>query len=303
MQNRAVSHPFHIRPAHGYSRHKEVMRMTHRWANVGLHVVRHSWLVLLVIGLLATPGFTAAAQEEPVVQRIFQTLTLLPEADLSALVQLAIALDQAPELHALFMDAPRDYLATQTLGSSIFVAPDAFQVTAIDFSIAPEASEDAWFGVAEPLEGLVFEPKGVGIFYKNVGIFLQEARDPVAGETAGKMGANVGTPTQQVQDMLALVNRLTPGALDSLRTAMKELNKLAVDSPERASFLHNPREYLLDHELTLPASTYRIIAVDFERALLVGAVKADHIRAGLAVIPEGIGVFGTEVGIFLQLAI
>jgi hypothetical protein len=34
-------------------------------------------------------------------------------------------------------------------------------------------------------------------------------------------------------------------------------------------------------------------------------VKSDRIRAGLAVIPEGIGVFGTDagVGIFLQLAI
>jgi len=55
--------------------------------------------------------------------------------------------------------------------------------------------------------------------------------------------------------------------------------------------------------LTLPASTYRIVAMDFDRAAAVGAVKSDRIRAGLAVIPEGIGVFGTEVGIFLQLAI
>jgi hypothetical protein len=303
MKNSASSSPFRIRRLQGYSRQKEVMRMTHRWANLGRRVVRHSWLALLLVGLLVFPGLTTAAQEEPVVQRIFQTLTLLPEADLSALVQLAVALDLAPDLHAAFMEAPRDYLAGQALTAPISLAADAFQVTAIDFSIVPEAAEDAWFGIAEPLEGLVFEPKGVGIFYRNVGVFLQEAREPAAGESAGGMGINNGTPIQQVQDMLALVNRLTPGALDNLRTAMKDLNKLAVDSAERASFLRNPREYLLGRELTLPASTYRIVAIDFERAVVVGAVKSDRIRAGLAVIPEGIGVFGTEVGIFLQLAI
>jgi hypothetical protein len=303
MQNTASRASFHIRGVRSYSRPMEVMRMTHRRTEVGLRSLRYPWVLVLLLGLVLAPGLSAVGQEEPVVQRIFQTLTLLPEADLSALVQLAVVLDQVPELHAPFLNAPREYLASQMLASPIALAPDAFQVTAIDFSIVPEAVDDMWFGIAEPLEGLVFEPKGVGIFYRNVGIFLQEARDPASGETAGGMRANAGTPTQQVQDMLALVNRLTPGALDNLRTAMKELNKLAVDSPERASFLHNPREYLLGRELTLPASTYRIVAVDFERALVVGAVKADRIRAGLAVIPEGIGVFGTEVGIFLQLAI
>ena len=160
-----------------------------------------------------------------------------------------------------------------------------------------------WFGVAEPLDGLVFEPKGLGIFYRNVGIFVQEAHDPAVGDIPGTMRSVVGTPTQQVEDVYALIARLTPDALETLRAAMKELDRLAADAPERALFLRNPREYLFSRELTLPASTYRIVAVDFERAAIVDAVKADRIRAGLAVIPEGIGVFGSEVGIFLQLAI
>jgi hypothetical protein len=119
------------------------------------------------------------------------------------------------------------------------------------------------------------------------------------------MGVNSGNPIEQVGEMLALVSRLSATTLDTLRAAMKELNKLPIDSPERANFLHNPREYLLGRELTLPASIYRIVALDFDRATVVGAVKSDRIRAGLAVIPEGIGVFGTDagVGIFLQLAI
>ncbi len=277
--------------------------MTQRWTNAGLRFSRRVSISVLLLALMVAPGFTAIAQEEPVAQRILRTLTLLPEADLPALVQLAVALDQAPDLHADLLAAPRGYLASQTLVGSILLGSDAFQITAIDFSIVPEAAEDAWFGIAEPLEGLVFEPKGIGVFYRSVGIFIQEAREPAVGETAGGMRASDGTPIQHVEDMLALVNRLSPETLDSLRTAMKELNKLAVDSPERASFLHNPREYLLSRELTLPASTYRIIALDFDRAGVAEAVKADRIRAGLAVIPEGIGVFGTEVGIFLQLAI
>ncbi len=278
--------------------------MTHRRAEVGLRSMWHSWLLVLLVGLAVVGSvFAALGQEERVAERILRTVTLLPEDDLPALVRLAVVLNLAPELHALFMGAPRDYLANQTVTASIDLAPSAFQITAIDFSMVPEAAEDAWFGVAEPLEGLVFEPKGLGIFYRNVGIFLQEAHEPVAGEVGGTMRTSDGSPTQQIEDMLALIARLTAEALETLRTAMKDLDRLPVDSPERATFLRNPREFLLSRELTLPASTYRIVAIDFERALAVGAVKADHIRAGLAVIPEGIGVFGMEVGIFLQLAI
>lgn len=277
--------------------------MTERWGNIGQRIAHAAWVVVLLLVLVVAPTMSAFAQEEPVVQRIYRTLTLIPEADLPALVRLAIALELAPELHEAFLAAPRDYLATQSLAPAIALAPDAFQVTAIDFSVPFETADDPWFGVAEPLEGLVFEPKGVGIFYRSVGLFIQEAREPVAGETAGGMAQGNGTAIQQVEDMLALVNRLSPETLDNLRAAMKELNKLAADSPERASFLHNPREYLLSRELTLPAANYRIVAMDFDRAAVVGAVKSDRVRAGLAVIPEGIGVFGTGVGIFLQLAI
>jgi hypothetical protein len=279
----------------------EVMRMTHRWARTGSKSPRRPWIAVLILLLVAVP---ALAQEEPVVQRMQQTLILFQTAaDLPALVRLVVALDQLPDLHGALFEGPRDYLASQSLAPSIALAPDAFQITAVDFSIVPENPEEAWFGIAEPLEGLVFEPKGVGIFYRSVGMFIQEAREPVAGETAGGMGASDGISIQQIEDMLALINQLSPETLNNLRTAMKELNKLPIDSPERASFLHNPREYLLGRELTLPASKYRIVAMDFDRAASVEAVKSDRIRAGLAVIPEGIGVFGTEVGIFLQLAI
>jgi hypothetical protein len=281
------------------------MRMTQQWTNAGLHFSRGAWIAVLLLTLVAAPVLTVVGQEEPVIQRIYGTLNLFPQTDLPALVQLAVALDLAPDLHAALLAAPRDYLATQTLTAPIVLAADAFQVTTLDFSIVPEATEDRWFGIAAPLEGLAFEPKGIGIFYRSVGIFLQEAHEPTGSDVPGGMGVNNGNPIEQVGEMLALVSRLSATTLDTLRAAMKELNRLAIDSPDRASFLHNPREYLLGRELTLPASIYRIIALDFDRAAVVGAVKSDRIRAGLAVIPEGIGVFGTDagVGIFLQLAI
>ncbi len=278
--------------------------MTQRWENAGPREVGRSMLLALLVGLmLCAPVLTALGQEERVAERILRTVALLPENDLPSLVQLAVALNQFPDLHAALMEAPRAFLAGQAVTAPIALASSAFQITAIDFSVASENPDDPWFGVAEPLDGLVFEPKGLGIFYRNVGIFVQEAHDPAVGDIPGTMRSVVGTPTQQVEDVYALIARLTPDALETLRAAMKELDRLAADAPERALFLRNPREYLFSRELTLPASTYRIVAVDFERAAIVDAVKADRIRAGLAVIPEGIGVFGSEVGIFLQLAI
>ncbi len=278
--------------------------MTQRWGNAGPRELGRSMLLALLVGLmLCAPVLTALGQEERVAERILRTVALLPENDLPSLVQLAVALNQFPDLHAALMEAPRAFLAGQAVTAPIALASSAFQITAIDFSVASENPDDPWFGVAEPLDGLVFEPKGLGIFYRNVGIFVQEAHEPAVGDIPGTMRSAVGTPTQQVEDVYALIARLTPDALETLRAAMKELDRLPADAPERALFLRNPREYLFSRELTLPASTYRIVALDFERAAIVDAVKADRIRAGLAVIPEGIGVFGSEVGIFLQLAI
>ncbi|MEW5826132.1 MAG: hypothetical protein AB1778_04805 [Candidatus Bipolaricaulota bacterium] len=262
---------------------------------------------VLLVGALALV-FTLApalgtAQEEPVVERILRTLTLLPENDLPALVMVTRALETAPELRQALLEGPRGFLAAQTVSQAIDLAPSAFQITAIDFSIAPEDPDEPWFGVAEPLDGLVFEPKGLGIFYRNVGILVQEAYEPLRGEESGTMRASDGAPELQIADMLALLARLSAEAMERLRDAMKELDRLPPDAPERINFIRNPREYLLGRELTLPASTYRLVALDFHRAEPVGAVKSDAIRAGLAVIPEGIGVFGTEVGVFLQLAI
>lgn len=276
--------------------------MTQQWARVGSQSLRRWGLLALLAALVVFPGFGAAGQEEPAINRLYNTM-LFAQPSLPALVQLALALDVLPDAHAALLNAPREFLATQTLALPVVLAADEFQITALDFSVRPDDAAENWFGVAAPLEGLVFEPKGVGIFYRSVGIFLQAAHEPGLGEMPGGASMRSASSEEPVKDLLDLVNGLSPETLDRLRAVMKDLNKLPADSPDRVGFLQNPRAYLLDHELTLQASAYRIVALDFDRAAVVGAVKSDRIRAGLAVIPEGIGVFGAEVGIFLQLAI
>jgi hypothetical protein len=84
---------------------------------------------------------------------------------------------------------------------------------------------------------------------------------------------------------------------------MRELEEMDPEDPSRLEFLENPREYLIGHNLTLPASAYRIIAIDLNRSEAAMSVVADEIRAGLGTVKEGIGVFYNNVGIFLQRAI
>jgi hypothetical protein len=260
-------------------------------------LLRGSLIGLVVAAIAVGSSVSLLAQEEPFVERVLRTLTLIPEGYLVGLVELVSLLDVDEVARRALVEAPRDYLASQTLVMPIELSRSAFQVTALDFSIEPASEEDVWFGVAEPLDDLTFEPKGVGVFYRNVGVLIQEATEPTPE------GSESAAPTNGVEDMLALLARLSGDTLERLRIAMKDLNRMDPSDPQRLEFLANPREYLLGRELTLPASTYRIMAMDFQRSETSGGVQPDEIRAGLATMPEGIGVFGLSVGIFLQLSI
>jgi hypothetical protein len=274
-----------------YSGSMEVMRMTLAWR------VRSLVVVGLVIAIAAASSLPTLAQEEPFLQRVLDTLTQLPAGYLNSLDELVNLLADNDAAREALMESPRDFLATQELVPPIELSRNAFQVTAIDFTVEPTSEEDVWYGVAEPLDGLTFEPKGIGVFYRNVGILIQEAQEPLPD------GEATPPATNDVEDMLGLLARLSGDTLERLRVAMKDLNRVDPSDSQRIEFLSNPREYLLGRELTLPASTYRIVAIDFQRAEAVEAVHADEVRAGLATIPEGIGVFSSSVGIFLQLSI
>ena len=93
------------------------------------------------------------------------------------------------------------------------------------------------------------------------------------------------------------------GFYQSYRMVMKDLDRMDPEDPMRVGFLNNVREFLLRSGITLPASDYRIVALDFQRAEAFNAVIPDEVRPGLAVLPEGIGVFFDRIGIFVQLAI
>jgi hypothetical protein len=250
-------------------------------------------MIGMVALLLLAPILPASAQAEDVLNRVFETLIALPDAQLAQLVELAAVLDESADSMSLFMEAPREFL----LNEGIDLPTDEFQITGVNFVIPPDVEEEPWFGIAEPLEGLVYEPKGLGILYSNVGILIQEASEPVDEGTAVE-----GTNHQA--DMLQFISEKFQGNTFSLiRDVMRELEEMDPEDPSRLEFLENPREYLIGHNLTLPASAYRIIAIDLNRSEAAMSVVADEIRAGLGTVKEGIGVFYNNVGIFLQRAI
>ncbi len=267
-----------------------------------MHIVRsglsaHRFRLALVLGVviasLAIPSLIVSAQAEDFKQRVFSTLIALPDEYFSQLVDLMAMMDADTDMAAAFTEAPREFL----LAEGIELAPDVFQVIGLDFSILPEVEGDPWFGIAEPLEGLVYEPKGIGVFFDSVAVFIQEAFEPVDEGAMPEM-------RDHQTDMLTFVGDRFPGdTLDLVGAAVLELDALDADDPRRLEFLANPREYLLEQQLTLPASAYRIIAVDLLRAGVVGGVASGVVRPGLGTIPEGIGIFYDNVGVFLQRAI
>lgn len=273
------------------------------WKEVGMHKAIHSVLgfksfcLRLTIGLVAflflMPIFSVQAQPIPVKDEILGTLIALPDEQLARLVDVAAVLNESEDSIGLFMEAPRDYL----LNEGIELRRDAFQITGVNFLLPPAVEEEPWFGIAEPLEDLVFEPKGLGVFYGNVAILIQEASEPV------EEGPAVDEISHQLAMLQFISDQFQGETLDLLRVVMRELDELDPEDPRRLEFLANPREYFIGQDLTLPARSYRIIAIDLNRAEAAGSVASDVIRPGLGTVKEGIGVFFNNVGIFLQRAI
>ena len=244
----------------------------------------------LAVLLLLVPVVSAHAQPVPFKDEIFGTLIALPDEQLAQLVDLTVSLNESEEAIGLFMDAPREFL----LNEGIDLQPDAFQITGVNFLLPPAVEEEPWFGIAEPLDGLVFDHKGLGIFYSNVAIFIQRAYEPVEESVEG---------INHKEDLFQfIVDQFQGETLDLVRDVMRALEEMDPEDPARLEFLANPREYLIGQELTLPARSYRIIAIDLNRAEAAGSVLSDQIRPGMGTVKEGIGIFLNNVGIFLQRA-
>jgi hypothetical protein len=236
---------------------------------------------------------------------MIQTVASMDEVHLPSIGNLMEVLDLDVEARAELMLSPREYLETQTLVSDpIILECDAFQVTVLDlgkeFDIV-EGEEEVdvqWYTVAEQLEDLEYQVGCVGLFYEHIGIVIQETKEPSIDEVAVER-----TVGGEIKIYLETVIGLTDDALEEIKASIKELNGLDVESDERAKFLDNPRQYIYDKAgITLPAIRYRVIAIDFDKAAELGVVARGEIRPGLVVVPEGIGKFFDNVGIFIQQA-
>ena len=283
----------HRKDRPGYSVRKEVGMHTAIHSVFGIKSFRLHLTLGLAVLLFLVPAMSANAQPDPVKEELLITLIALPDEQLAQLFDLAAVLNESEDSMNLLMEAPRDFL----LNEGIDLPHDQFQITGVNFLLPPAVEEEPWFGIAEPLEGYVFDPKGIGIFYGNVAILIQKAFEPVAE----------GTAVEEIGhrfDMLQFISdQFDEDTLDLIRNVLRELEEMDPEDPRRLEFLANPREYLIGQELTLPARLYRIIAIDLTRAEAAGSVVSDVIRPGLGTVKVGIGVFYNNVGIFLQQAI
>jgi hypothetical protein len=264
-------------------------------------------LVLLVTALLAL-GLASAgvgyAQQESADKRYIRLLARMPK---EALLQLPAAMaslsDEGAAGLTAFLKDPRDYLEAKGIALRV----NYFQVVGLHFEDQPDPAK-AWFGVAEQQEDLTFVAAGIGFFYENVGIFIQPAVVPPAGASSAVVPPFLTTgteATQAIESYLQLIERIPPEALVALPAAMEELSGAPEEDPRRAEFLKNPRDYLLKKDILLPSAYYRVVALDFQRAARLPnpVVVASKTRGGLAVVPEGIGLFFQNLGIFIQEAI
>ena len=253
---------------------------------------------VLTLGLRATAVY---AQEQSAVERFYRLLMRISDQALVRLPPAVADLAQGgPEASQAFFDDPRAFLKVKGIDLPV----NAYQVVALDFSIRPDDPTKAWFGVAEQQEGLTFVAPGVGLFYENVGIFIQGA---IASPDASTSPVMISSPMggQAIESYLQLIERIPAEALVRLPSVIEELNAAPADDPRRAEFLANPREYLLKRDILLPGAYYRVVAIDFQRAaqLDMPVIHTSRTRGGLAVVPEGIGLFVEGAGIFIQEAI
>ncbi len=280
----------------GYARRTNLKR-----AGVALLVAA---LVVLGLGSLGL----VSAQQESAVERYYRLLSRISDA---ALLKLPGALADLATPDGLnkqaFLENPRTYLERKQINLPV----NYYQVVALSFDTSlPD--DKKWFGVAAQQDGKTYVAAGIGFFYENVGLFIQTAADPSASG-AGALPALDFLPAtpgsaqaiDSVGSYLQLIERIPADALKQLPTVMEELNAAKADDPIRTEFVTNPRDYLLKRDILLRSADYRLVAMDFQRAAALDPAPfvTARPRGGLAVVPEGIGLFYDNAGVFIQEAI
>lgn len=295
-----------------YTRVTEVIHMTQR-AFARHTSTRYAALAVLVLVLVAL-GLgslgVAYGQQESAVERYYRLLSRISDAALLKLpgAMADLANPDGASLTA-FLDNPRTYLEQRQISLPV----NYYQVVALnfDYNLPPEKK---WFGVAAQQDSKTYVAAGIGLFYDNVGIFIQAAADAPAAAAGAPLpvldflpaSSGSSQAIDSVGSYLQLIERIPADALKQLPAVMEELNAAKADDPIRTEFVTNPRDYLLKRDILLRSSDYRIVAMDFQKraaTLDFPAVVVGKPRGGLAVVPEGIGFFYAAGGVFIQEAI
>ena len=274
--------------------------------------LKHAGVALLVVVLVAlglgSLGMVSA-QQESAVERYYRLLSRISEADLLKLPGALADLATPDGLNKkAFLENPRTYLEQKQINLPV----NYYQVVALSFD-ASLPDEKKWFGVAAQQDGKTYVAAGIGFFYENVGLFIQTAADPTAKGSGTPLPVLDFLPVtsgssqaiDSVGSYLQLIERIPAEALKQLPTVMEELNAAKADDPIRTEFVTNPRDYLLKRDILLRSADYRLVAMDFQRAAALDPAPfvTARPRGGLAVVPEGIGLFYDNAGVFIQEAI
>jgi hypothetical protein len=253
--------------------------------------------VCLIAGVL-----TVTSQDKPFVEKVLGTLTRISEDQLAGMSQLLQELDYDPVTgapdalllaeRATFFEAPRLYLLDEW---DIGLSPNAIRIYALDKTIPSPDDENRWITVNEPLEGRVADSESIAWFGNRVGVIVSRAYDP---EDAEPLSAS----QDQTEAYLDTVTLITVEALDRLEMIMDELDQPDMEA-ERKAFVREPRAWLVEQDVILPASDFMITAVDVELGVGLGAVVIDRERAGLGRYKEGISINEESISLVLVQAI
>ncbi len=221
---------------------------------------------------------------------------LLGNMTAEALLRFPVAMyevDGADEgMKGSFFDDPRDFLEKQDI-----YLPRDFRLVAVDLTEAAKHNDDEATAVVidEAGEGFTYQYAGIGLFYRDFGLMVARAVDLREKRLAGTP-RQLGGGDVAVRMYLQVLSSIPEVMLDRLSEIMDSVNDS--DDNERLQFMADPRGYLLDRDVYLEKSEYRIVAFDF------GVGDEDWYYHPSEEyqdwVPEGIGFCFENVALFMQ---
>ena len=247
----------------------------------------------IVIGLLLVVAFVGTVS----LGNADAYFELLGNMTAEALLRFPIAMyevDQAEDpTKESFLADPRAFLERQDI-----YLPRDFRLVAVDLTEAANHNDEEATAVFfdEPGKGFTYQYAGIGLFYEKFGLMVALAVDLREERLAGTP-RQLGGGDVVVRMYLQVLSSIPEVMLNRLSEIMGSVNE--DDSGQlRLQFMADPRGYLLDRDLFLEKSEYRIVAFDF------GVGDEDwyyHPSEEFPDwVPEGIGFCFENVALFMQ---